>query len=161
VCRIIGVYTYRVNQLSEYAEYIAGRDLHRLKDASSLTFSCEALRDEFAAEVHREMVVKVLPSPDDRGGQELARVGAIGARREGRVLDLTNDLAWSVEAWEGELRSQLGVRQEESRESPIPLIPTLFERIVLHVGKQEAVVRLWSNGEYQLSPRPALYACVP
>lgn len=163
ICRVIGVYRYRVDHLSEYAEYLAGRDLHRLKGASSLTFSCDALRDEFVAEIHDTMLVNAVPGLDEKTRQELARIGAIGARREGRTLHLTNDMVSNIKSWESEVHSALDEHQGRNRESlPTPVIPALFDRIVLHVGtREEVIIQLRPTGECTLAAKPSPSSALP
>jgi hypothetical protein len=163
LCRPFGVYRYRIDTLSDYGEYVAGQDMYRRTGAASLTFSCDALRDQFVALIHREMVVDGVPGLEDKTRQELERIGALGARREDRTLHLTNDMASNIEAWKEQVQSLLDERQGRNRQSTRnTVIARLFDRLVLHVGsREEAHIQLRSIGECASTAKPSSSSSLP
>src|SRR5260221_650879 len=92
LCRVVGAYTHRINRLPQYVEYVAGADLFTQERAWALVFSCDALRDQVVASLDESMVSEAPLGKDTRLRDEVARLGLLGARRDGPTLHMTNDV---------------------------------------------------------------------
>ena len=147
LCRIIGVYTYNVTTLGEYREYVAGKDLNSIHRASHLSFNCELYRDQFIEvfdkfmkkEINNELMFKVIPPGNvDEIHQQL------GARREGAILHLMNDVTVrqeGIDDWVQQFSTTINSKPEKKDEySFILLVRRLFNEVVFHAdGAQRSI----------------------
>jgi hypothetical protein len=149
VCRVIGVYKYRVNTLPEYVDYVAGSDLFRIHGATSLAFSCEALRDQLTETLHETMVAEAPLGNSKKLRDEVVRLGLLGARREGKILHMMNNVTvGGLDAWAQQLRSMLENEPKDVREQWLPVVmKRLFQLIVLHSGDKQVQIDL--PGKYK------------
>lgn len=147
VCRVIGVYTYRVSTLPEYINYVAGSDLFHIHDAASLAFSCDTLRDQFTKGLHEAMVAKApLGSNTNALRDEVTRLGLLSAKHEGNILHLTDDATIGKEglkSWAQRVRRAVESEPQSVREQwPTVVMKRLFEAVVLHAGDTEVRIDL-------------------
>lgn len=150
LCRIIGLYTYKVESLSEYMAYVSGEDLYRTHQASALKFECEKLRDQLAGAYHQSLVNDIAEQLSiQREGvmlKELQRLRLLGAWREGKTLHIANDVTVDraqLSAWRDHLSSMLTSGNAAGGEEKIILItPRLFDALVIHVGDDHQHVSL-------------------
>lgn len=144
ICWVLGVHSYKVETLSEYAEYIAGADLYTAHRAVSLSFACDSLRDQFTAYLHKTMVADAPPGMIGAVREEVVRLGLLGARREVHVLHLVDNVNVGEEGldlWARQMRSSLEQDPEDKKEGfAIAGIRRLFDRVVLHAGDRQVVV---------------------
>jgi len=149
LCRVIGVYKYRVNTLPEYIDYVAGSDLYRLHDAASLAFSCEVLRDQLTETLHETIVTEAPLGNSKELRDEVVRLGLLGARREGKILHMMNNVTvGGLEAWAQQLRSMLENEPKDVRKQSLPVVmKRLFQTLVLHSGDKQIQIDL--PGKYK------------
>lgn len=151
LCRVIGVYTYRVDTLPEYVDYVAGSDLFRIHRAARLAFSCEALRDQLTKTLHETMVTEAPLGSTKKLRDEVVRLGLLGARREGKTLHMMNDVTVGkegLESWARQLRSMLENEPKDVRKQWLPVVmKRLFQLIVLHSGDKQVQIDL--PGKYK------------
>lgn len=150
-CRLIGVYTYRVNALPEYVDYVTGSDLYRIHRAASLAFSCGILRDQLTKTLHESMVAEAPLGSTNVVRDEVVRLGLLGAKREGKILHMMNDVTVGkegLESWAQQLRRMVESEPQNVREQWLPVVmKRLFHSVVLHAGGTQVQIDL--PGKYK------------
>ncbi len=141
LCRVLGVYTYRVATLEDYREYIEGADLYKIHRASSLKFECDLLRDQFTDFMHKTMLAEAPLGSKNQVREEVERLELLGARRENKTLHMMNDVTVGKEGldeWSEQLKSLLQEHPENEKGSwTITMLKKLFDSVVLHAGNKE------------------------
>lgn len=152
LCRIIGLYTYKVERLDEYLAYVRGEDLYRTHGASSLKFDCEKLRDQLADAYHqftvKEIAEQLSWQQDGVMLKEVERLRLLGAWREGKTLHIANAVTVDraqLSEWRSEWRDRLSSlvtsgNAAEGKEPIILVMRRLFDAVVLHVGNDQGRV---------------------
>jgi hypothetical protein len=138
--------TYEVTKLSEYVEYVAGRDLYREKGVSALKFACDQLRDQVVQVLHRSMLNDPDVKLQGKLRDEMERLGLLGAKREGKELHLMNDVTVGTEglvAWHRQVVQLVAKDPENVRDNWVPaVIRRLFDSVVLHAGDKQVIVAI-------------------
>ena len=138
--------SYEVKRLEEYVDYVAGRDLYREKGVGVLKFACDNLRDQMVEVLDHNMLndPDLKLSPEVR--KELRRLKLFGARREGKVLHLMNDVTVGeegLEAWRAQVAQLLANDPADKRRDWLPAVMRrLFDSVVLHAGDRQVVIRI-------------------
>lgn len=134
-CRVIGVYTYRVADLSDYRDYLAGIDLYRLHGAASLAFNCQSIREQFAEQITQMMVEETALARTKDSRTE--------ARAEGKALHITNTYAPKLDSWAADTTTELkSDPQDKKRFWQVLAMRRLFDSIVLHQNGQTATIKM-------------------
>ena len=138
--------SYEVKQLKEYVEYVAGRDLYREKRVGVLRFACDGLRDQVVQTLHLSMLNDPDLKVQGKVGDEIERLGLLGAKREGKALHLMNDVTVGSErlaAWRSQIVQLVAKDPENIRDNWVPaVIRRLFDSVVLHAGDKEVIVAI-------------------
>jgi hypothetical protein len=149
-CRLIGMYTYRVDSLSEYIDYVAGADLYDKHRAASLVFSCDSLRHQLARVLHESMVAEAL-GENQQVRDEVVRLELLGARVEGKTLHMFNDVTVGeeeLEVWAQQVHDLVESEPEDVRENWLPdVMKRLFHSVVLHTHERQIEIGL--QGQYK------------
>lgn len=135
---------YEVKRLDEYVDYIAGRDLAHEKRVRALKFACDDLRDQIVSGLHRSM----LSDPDldlkEKVREELESLELLGAKREGKILHLMNDVTVGAEGsndWQAQVTELVSRDPEDFRKNwPPAVIRRLFSSVVLQAGGRQLTV---------------------
>ena len=136
ICRVLGVYTYRVDDLPEYVEYVAGADLYQIHHAAALAFSCEALRDQLATMLNEITISGAPLGKNNQLGDEVVRLGLLGVRREGKTLHMRNEVtvgSENLDVWASQMTTLLKSNPKDVRDNWFPAVMRrLFRSVVLH-----------------------------
>ncbi len=148
LARFIGVYHHRVSTVPQYCEQLMGEDLFERYDASSLSFDCESIRDDFTSFIYTRMVT------DNRelfGGpgpvlDEIVRLRLLGAWREGDVLHIASPFTSDDDPfsalftpWKEQMADLVTKDVEVADEDfcSVKTLQTLFTKVWIHGGEDE------------------------
>jgi hypothetical protein len=136
--------TYEVNKLDEYVDYIGGRDFYREKRVGMLKFACEDLRDQLVSVLHQSMFSDPDLKLKGKLREELERHELLGAKREGKILHLMNDVTVGIDGlndWQAQITELVSRDPEDIRKNwPAAVIRRLFSSVVLHAGGRQVIV---------------------
>lgn len=144
MCRVVGVYRYEVRNLNDYIDYVAGEDLYRIHSASSLTFSCDEIRDQLSAHIHSAMFADAPIGNNEDVKAELDRLEILGAKRESRTLHLMNGVTVGSEElglWAEAMREVIRAEPKDKKDNWLPeVLRRLFDSVILHAGDEEVEI---------------------
>lgn len=134
-CRILGVYTHKVNDINDYADFLNGYDILSKYSAEKLIFDCDELRKQASQEINEIMIQDegvniILGTGNSPLKNEIIRLGLLGARQDGATLRLMN----YVIVGEGELPkwgNKFKLLLRENNDILMKLINNLFDKVIL------------------------------
>ena len=151
--KLLGIYLYTVRELPEYCDYVRGavrsEDLFKRNRAVAIRFDCDHLRDEFAKEIHKQIISdnSVHFGGPGRALEVIVQHRLLGAWREGTVLHMANAMnsesdplhVDAFSSWQKKIFSQANTKLEPSDElfCYTKILQTLFTEVRIHGGPNE------------------------
>ena len=140
ICKVLGVYNYEIANLNDYISYIAGDDLYRIHNASSLSFSCEKLRDQLMDMLYQSMLDDMALIQIDTQNKDIENPYVFGVKRNGNILHITNNAVGmdKLNLWAEEIRAVIEAKPEDTKINWLPeTLRRLFDSVVLHAESKE------------------------
>jgi len=145
--KLVGVYRHRVSTVAQFCEQLRGEDLFDKYNASSLSFDCEAVRNDFTSSLHSSIVAdnSTLVGGPGPAMDEIVRLRLLGAWRERDVLHIANlsisdeDPFTKFTPWKTQMAKAVAKRVEPTDEDYCSLktLQILFAEVWLHGGEGE------------------------